>query len=508
MTSSASSDEPESQDLESDDFGAYDSESHESLLRNRQAGRPNRPFVNESSKLATLTRRVLPLVGGGLVTLAFYGLVSVADQAFLNRYFLGHPVAYAATFLFAVALAILLTKTLEVAWHQARVRHVTDDHLLPAEVLSAASATGANAASLEDWRHANDAGFVARQWLGFLAELPTAVRFNLLLRRLTEVLGRQSNRGTSKHLSDDLRELAVRDADAAHDSFGLVRIIVWAIPMLGFLGTVIGITQTLGGLDFSDGTAAVDRLKSGLYVAFDTTALGLVLSVVAIFLQFPVERAEQALLADIDARTSELVLRVLPSDDPGDHQATLITQLCDGIRAAVGESLSTQASLWQATIAEAQAAWRDQHDAGTERFRQLMVEAFSPVMDQNADQVARTARQLDSVAASIDQSLVSHAKGWNEILDQTGRELQTHRRTLMTHTEAMTALATQQVDLVTKQESALEDQRNEDVRHIDHDRKQMTAAMKTLANAVQILSSRLSDDIRDADAVMPRQRAA
>ena len=82
-----------------------------------------------------------------------------------------------------------------------------------------------------------------------------------------------AQRGTTRHLADDLRELSGRDADAAHDSLGLVRIIVWAIPMLGFLGTVIGITQTLGGLDFSNGAAAVDNLKSGLYVAFDTTAL-------------------------------------------------------------------------------------------------------------------------------------------------------------------------------------------------------------------------------------------
>ena len=46
-------------------------------------------------------------------------------------------------------------------------------------------------------------------------------------------------------------------SDANHDVLQLVRIIIWAIPMLGFLGTVVGITETLGGLDFSDGAAAV-----------------------------------------------------------------------------------------------------------------------------------------------------------------------------------------------------------------------------------------------------------
>ncbi len=160
-------------------------------------------------------------------------------------------------------------------------------------------------------------------WRTEIANLQLEVRNSHLVQRLEELLTRQTQRGSSKHLADDLRELSARDADAAHDSLGLVRIIIWAIPMLGFLGTVIGITQTLGGLDFSNGTAAVDSLKGGLYVAFDTTALGLVLSVIAIFLQFPVERGEQRLLAAIDARVGHLVSATLPSDDASDNQTVL-----------------------------------------------------------------------------------------------------------------------------------------------------------------------------------------
>ena len=49
--------------------------------------------------------------------------------------------------------------------------------------------------------------------------------------------------------------------------------------MLGFLGTVIGITQALGDLDPEELAnsiqTAMDGLLSGLYVAFDTTAVAL-----------------------------------------------------------------------------------------------------------------------------------------------------------------------------------------------------------------------------------------
>jgi len=39
------------------------------------------------------------------------------------------------------------------------------------------------------------------------------------------------------------------DLDAAHAQagYGLFRVIVWAIPITGFLGTVIGITMMLTG---------------------------------------------------------------------------------------------------------------------------------------------------------------------------------------------------------------------------------------------------------------------
>jgi biopolymer transport protein ExbB/TolQ len=222
---------------------------------------------------------ILATVLGAILAICFYCVVYAAAWAPLQRYFLGHPVAVAATVLFCFAVAVLIAKWLGVVAQSNQLAAIRDEDLVP----PAAESTPA-----EQWLQQNDAGHVARQWLAEIARLPSQTLHSHLVVRLRELLTRQSQRGSTKHLADDLRELSARDADAAHDSLGLVRIIIWAIPMLGFLGTVIGITQTLGGLDFSNGTAAVQNLKTGLYVAFDTTALGLVLSVAAIFLQFPI----------------------------------------------------------------------------------------------------------------------------------------------------------------------------------------------------------------------------
>ena len=344
---------------------------------------------------------------GVVLSSAFYGLVWAIPWAPLQRYFLGHPVAVAATVLFWVAVSVLMGKWLTTLDQANRLTAIRDDDLRPSQ---------RDSSPADRWLSENDAGHVARNWLSDLAQLPSATRSSLLVRRLNELLTRQSQRGTARHLADDLRELSGRDADAAHDSLGLVRIIVWAIPMLGFLGTVIGITQTLGGLDFSNGSAAVDNLKSGLYVAFDTTALGLVLSVVAIFLQFPVERSEQRLLAEIDSRVGHLVSDSLPSDEASDNQTVLIADLCKGVQAAVAESLENQAKLWRDTIDEAQNQWQSAHDLNTNRLAEAFEVTLVPALIQHSEAIAES-----SLAAS--NRLAAEREQWQATLSEAHQRL-------------------------------------------------------------------------------------
>ena len=78
--------------------------------------------------------------------------------------------------------------------------------------------------------------------------------------------------------------------------------------MLGFLGTVVGITQALGDLDpqllATSIQKAMEGMMAGLYVAFDTTSLALSLSLGLMFVQFLAERIEMQLLSIVDTRTS------------------------------------------------------------------------------------------------------------------------------------------------------------------------------------------------------------
>ena len=68
-------------------------------------------------------------------------------------------------------------------------------------------------------------------------------------------------------------------------SFSLPKVLLWAIPLMGFIGTVIGMSQAVGSFDAVLSNADnVDGLKNGLVkvtgglgTAFDTTYLALVI---------------------------------------------------------------------------------------------------------------------------------------------------------------------------------------------------------------------------------------
>jgi len=320
---------------------------------------------------------------GATLSICFYTVAVFIPWPPMQRYFLGHPVAVAATCLFFFALSALITKLLGIVAQNGQLAAIRDDDLRPS--------TGEDTPTGR-WLQQNDAGHVAKEWLAMLGQLPKATRESQIVRRLSELLRRQSQRGTTRQLADDQRELSARDADAVHDSYGFVRIVVWAIPMLGFLGTVIGITQTLGGLDFSNGTAAVDSLKSGLYVAFDTTALGLVLSVVAIFIQYPIERNEQRLLTEIDTRVGDLVSSCLPSDETSDNQTALIADLCRGVQVAVAESLEGQAKIWRETIDETRGHWQSIHEQNNNHFADALKLTLLPSLTEHAAAINESAK--------------------------------------------------------------------------------------------------------------------
>lgn len=105
-------------------------------------------------------------------------------------------------------------------------------------------------------------------------------------------------------------------ASSSESSYAFPRILIWAIPLLGFIGTVVGISQAVNGFNgFLQQSGDVEQIKegigtvtSGLAVAFDTTLLALLLSVLVMIPLVLVERYESRLLLAIDIFINDQLL--------------------------------------------------------------------------------------------------------------------------------------------------------------------------------------------------------
>ncbi|MEO1006584.1 MAG: MotA/TolQ/ExbB proton channel family protein, partial [Cyanobacteria bacterium J06638_38] len=103
---------------------------------------------------------------------------------------------------------------------------------------------------------------------------------------------------------------------ASESSYSFPRILVWAIPLLGFIGTVIGISGAVSGFTgFLENSGDVEQIKEGigqvtsnLGLAFDTTLLALFLSVLVMIPLVLVERYESRLLLGIDVFINDKLL--------------------------------------------------------------------------------------------------------------------------------------------------------------------------------------------------------
>src|SRR5207237_7353430 len=133
-------------------------------------------------------------------------------------------------------------------------------------------------------------------------------------------------RASAADLDDHLRCLADADALALEGSYALTRFITWAIPILGFLGTVLGITQSIFGITPEKLENSLSEVTDGLALAFDATALALALTMLTMFLSFMVERAEQAILDTVDRYTERELAHRFERTGPAGNEFALVAR--------------------------------------------------------------------------------------------------------------------------------------------------------------------------------------
>ncbi|GIW76579.1 MAG: hypothetical protein KatS3mg104_1642 [Phycisphaerae bacterium] len=128
----------------------------------------------------------------------------------------------------------------------------------------------------------------------------------VLFNRIELGLCNLRNIGRVADLSKIFHDQADNDEDTIESSYGLIKGLVWAIPVLGFIGTVQGLSQAISKFgsvlsetaDIATIKPALQGVTAGLATAFETTLIALVAALAIQMWITLIRRSEEQLLDD------------------------------------------------------------------------------------------------------------------------------------------------------------------------------------------------------------------
>lgn len=220
-----------------------------------------------------------------------------AIQLVNERIVSGGVISYITLFFFAWSLAVLFLKSQKLKTQRA--------------------ALGVSIVSQNDSYWINQESAVA-----ILKRIRDSVdnpkRF-ILFGRIEAAISNLSNIGNVGDVSSVLSAQERTDQERIDSSFVLLNTINWIIPILGFIGTVLGLGVAIGGFgetvkasqDISAIKESITGISAGLGTAFDTTLVALVAVVILQFLVSIQMSKELAFLEECSLYCQENILAKL-----------------------------------------------------------------------------------------------------------------------------------------------------------------------------------------------------
>jgi biopolymer transport protein ExbB/TolQ len=140
--------------------------------------------------------------------------------------------------------------------------------------------------------------------------LPSAVQSFLLPRTLTIALQRFAATGNIQDVSTSVREISESEAERLESELSIIRYIAWAIPSIGFIGTGRGIGDALGQAHKAV-EGDITGVTQSLGVAFNSTFIALVISIVLMFFIYQLQLMQERLVLDTEYYCDEHLIRHL-----------------------------------------------------------------------------------------------------------------------------------------------------------------------------------------------------
>ena len=150
----------------------------------------------------------------------------------------------------------------------------------------------------------------SREYSRILEALPEEEQDFLLPRVLMNALQRFATTQSIPAVSESVREQCDIEADRLDSELSMVRYISWAIPSIGFIGTVRGIGDALGQA-YKAVEGDISGVTVSLGVAFNSTFVALVLSIIIMFALHQLQLSQERLVLNTQRYIDRKLLRHL-----------------------------------------------------------------------------------------------------------------------------------------------------------------------------------------------------
>ena len=394
--------------------------------------------VTPDNDVRVLIHILVGIVGTALFYLALWPIAyNGPKQTYIGRLFIGTStmaqggwVPIAEVFLFFWAIGMLVEKWLKIRRQQRGLLY----DVLPATIGDTISLANIDA------------------FLDHIRTLPKDSVGSFLVTRCVRGLEHFRVRKSAPDTATMLSSQSDLDASSVDSSYTMFHVFIWAIPILGFLGTVIGVSTAVGSFtDTLEGSSDLNAMKTalkgitgGLATAFDTTLVALAMAMILTFPVSGLQKFEGDLVGQVDEYTNENLLRRLDDGLEGGAERGIGGSRAE-MKKAFDEVMAphlAQLENWgqalrqigDSLVAELHKGWTEvdgrlvaEHARHAERIAQSerLLESWTQRVGGIGSEIAA---QLKDGWRDVNSQLVAEHSRQTERLAQTERQLESWRQ--------------------------------------------------------------------------------
>jgi len=153
----------------------------------------------------------------------------------------------------------------------------------------------------------------AREFARQVQALPEERQLLLLPRALLGALRRFSSTRSIQDVASSTHKVCESEAERLESELSMVRYISWAIPSIGFIGTVRGIGEALAQADKAV-QGDIAGVTQSLGIAFNSTFIALLISIFLMFLVHQLQLLQERLVFDSENYCDDKLIRHLKAD--------------------------------------------------------------------------------------------------------------------------------------------------------------------------------------------------